>query len=305
MSDRIVLGPNRYGKAETHVVRVVRDGPVHEIVDLTVSTALSGDLAASHLVGDNSNVLPTDTQKNTVFAFAREHGIASPEAFGLLLARHFVTTRPAITGARVRLEQALWRRLDVGGEPAPHSFVRDGTYVRTADVTCGEHGPDGMAGGERGTAVTVTSGLRDLVVLNTTDSQFWGFDRDRYTTLAETRDRILATAVTASWQHDDAEGFGAAGGDWNASYDAVVRHLLDAFVDTSPSLALQQTLYAMGRRVLEHRPEIVEVTLAMPNRHHFAVDLAPFGLENPDEVYFAADRPYGLIEGTVRRERGT
>ena len=39
----------------------------------------------------------------------------------------------------------------------------------------------------------------------------------------------------------------------------------------------------------------------MPNKHHFLVDLAPFGLENPNEVFFAADRPYGLIEGTVQR----
>jgi urate oxidase len=29
------------------------------------------------------------------------------------------------------------------------------------------------------------------------------------------------------------------------------------------------------------------------------VDLSPFGLANENEVYYAADRPYGLIEGTV------
>ncbi len=291
----IVLGPNRYGKAQTHVVRVVRGaGGRHDLVDLTVSVALSGDLDASHLTGDNTNVLPTDTQKNTVFAFAREHGISSPEAFGLVLARHFVQSRPAITAARVGLDQALWRRVEVGGRPAPHSFSRDGSFTRTAEVT--------FEGGR----ARVVSGLRDLVLLNTTDSQFSGFDRDRYTTLPETTDRVLATAVTATWRHADQDAdqnAGPDGGpDWNASFEDVVEHLVAAFVETSPSLALQQTLYAMGRRVLEHRPELAEVSLSLPNQHHVLVDLSPFGLENPNEVFHATDRPYGLIEGTVRRE---
>jgi urate oxidase len=65
---------------------------------------------------------------------------------------------------------------------------------------------------------------------------------------------------------------------------------------------LQQTLYAMGREVLEHRPEIAEVRLTLPNKHHLLVDLAPFELANPNEVFVAADRPYGLIEGTVLRD---
>ena len=77
--------------------------------------------------------------------------------------------------------------------------------------------------------------------------------------------------------------------------------LVEAFVDTY-SLSLQQTLYQMGRRVLEKRPEIVEVRLSLPNKHHLLVDLAPFGLDNPNEVFVAADRPYGLIEGTVLRD---
>jgi urate oxidase len=42
-----------------------------------------------------------------------------------------------------------------------------------------------------------------------------------------------------------------------------------------------------------------EVRLALPNKHHFEVDISPFGLDNSGEVIYAADRPYGLIEGTV------
>jgi urate oxidase len=271
------LGPNSYGKAETRLVHVRRDGSRHDILDLNVSVALSGDLADTHLVGDNANVLPTDTQKNTVYAFAREGGVGALEEFGLRLARHFVDSQPSIDRAVVTLEEYGWSRL------GPHSFARTGGEVQTATVTYD------------GSRATVESGLTDLVLLNTTGSEFHGFVRDRYTTLADAHDRILATSVRATWRHlaDDS--------DWSASRAGARAALVDAFV-TTHSLSLQQTLYAMGRAVLDARPEIAEVRLSLPNRHHFLVDLAPFGLDNPGEVYFAADRPYGLIEGTVHRD---
>jgi urate oxidase len=75
---------------------------------------------------------------------------------------------------------------------------------------------------------------------------------------------------------------------------------VEAFAATH-SLSLQQTLYAMGEAVLAARPEVCEVRLSLPNKHHFLVDLGPFGLDNPGEVFFVADRPYGLIEGAVQR----
>ncbi|WP_405084566.1 factor-independent urate hydroxylase [Microbispora sp. NBC_01389] len=276
-----VLGPNRYGKAETRVVRVTRHGDAHRIKDLTVSTALSGDMAEVHLSGDNSAVLPTDSQKNTVFAFAKKHGVGAIEDFALLLARHFVGSQPAIHHARVAVEEHAWERNGAFG----HSFVRSGREVRT----CVAH--------HDGTRSWVVSGLRDLVVLNTTGSEFWGFAKDEYTTLPETRDRVLATAVDVAWRHADAE----PPQDWDKSYEKTRAALLTAFADTY-SLSLQQTLYAMGTRVLAECPGICEVRLSLPNRHHFPVDLAPFGLPNDGEVFFAADRPYGLIEGTVLRE---
>jgi urate oxidase len=272
----IVLGPNQYGKAETRVVRVVRDGARHELRDLNVSVALAGDLAGTHLTGDNSAVLPTDTQKNTVYAFAKRYGIGEPEDFGLRLARHFVASQPSISRARVSIEQYAWRRL------GPHSFQRDGGETRTCAVTVDGDGE------------WVVSGLTDLVLLNSTDSEFWGYAKDEYTTLPETKDRVLATAVSARWLHASSTM------DWAASYDGVRAALVAAFVETY-SLSLQQTLYAMGRRVLEERPEIAEVRLALPNKHHLLVDLSPFGLDNPNEVFVAADRPYGLIEGSVLR----
>ncbi|HEV7651455.1 MAG TPA: urate oxidase [Actinophytocola sp.] len=279
------LGDNQYGKAETRLVHVDRGGENggdrHAITDLNVSTALAGDLAATHLTGDNSGVLPTDTQKNTVYAFARD-GVGEIEDFGLRLARHFVGTTPAITRARVHIQAYRWERLTVAGEPAHHSFAR-AAGTRTATVTYD------------GTTAWVVSGVEDVTLLNTTGSEFHGFRRDRYTTLPETDDRILATAVSARWRHT------GTGSEWAMSFRHAHAHLLEAFADTH-SLSLQQTLHAMGERVLRHRDELVEVRLALPNKHHFLVDLSPFELDNPGEVFFAADRPYGLIEGTVLRE---
>jgi urate oxidase len=143
---------------------------------------------------------------------------------------------------------------------------------------------------------SVVSGVGGLTVLNTTRSEFWGFPRDEYTTLAETKDRVLATEVSAWWRFRSAEGFDGPG--WAGAFRAACGALLAAFSETY-SYSLQQTLYAMGEAVLGALPEVCEVRLALPNKHHFLVDLAPFGLENPNEVYYAADRPYGLIEGTV------
>lgn len=273
----IVLGPNRYGKAEVRLVRVSRDRDTHHVADLNVSVALSGDLEATHRTGDNSGVLPTDTMKNTVYAFAKEHGIGEPETFGLLLARHFVTTQRQVHGATVSIESFGWERL------GPHSFRRQGGFTRTCQVTVTDRG------------VQVVSGLAGLVLLNSTGSEFHGFRTDGYTTLPETSDRILATTVDARWRHlaDDA--------DFGSSFPAVLDALTMAFVDTH-SYSLQQTLFAMGTRVLQRRPEIAEVRLALPNKHHYPVDLAPFGLTNQNEVFLAGDRPYGLIEGTVTRD---
>jgi urate oxidase len=277
------LGQNQYGKAENRVVRVYRDGATHRIKDLNVSVALSGAMDEVHYSGSNANVLPTDTTKNTVFAFAKEHGIDSAEDFGIHLARHFVTSQQQIERARIRVEEYAWQRIGESG----HSFARTGQETRTAEVAYD---------GER---FQVVSGLRDLVVLNSTDSEFRGYAKDTYTTLKEAYDRVLATEVTARWRFSWTGGGQAPA--WEESYEQVRGHLLAAFADTY-SLSLQQTLYAMGSRVVEEHAGIDEVRLSLPNKHHFLVDLEPFGLKNDNEVYIAADRPYGLIEGTVLRD---
>lgn len=282
----IVLGENHYGKAEIRLVRVYRDPARHEIRDLNVSTALRGSFERAHLSGDVSEILPTDTQKNTVYAFAKERGVGAIEEFALELARHFVDDVPPVSGARVAVEEYAWDRVEVDGKPHDHTFVRRGQEVRTAvaDVD--------------GASAHVLSGVSDLVVLKSTGSEFRDFLEDRYTTLRPTSDRVMATSLTARWRWAAQPEDGAS---WDCAHDEVRQVLLSRYA-TVHSLALQQTLWEMGRAVLEARADICAMRLSAPNKHHFLVDLSPFGLDNPGEVFYASDRPYGLIEMAVQRD---
>ena len=283
----IVLGPNQYGKAENHVVRVYRHGDRHELRDINVSTSLRGAFEDAHLQGDQARVLPTDTQKNTCFAYAKEKGVAEIERYAYELADHFVTDVDPVQGARIEVEEYAWERITVDGREHDHSWVRKGQEVRTTVVTVEGSGEEQQ--------VWVVSGLKDLVLLKSTGSEFWGFLKDGYTTLPETRDRVLATSLVARWRYAGLDV------DWDKTYDDVRQILLEQFAVVH-SYALQQTLWEMGRAVLEAHLEIAEIRLSAPNRHHFAVDLSPFGLDNPNEVFHAADRPYGLIQCTVTRD---
>lgn len=285
----IVLGPNQYGKAEVRLLRVDRDTARHRITDLNVTSQLRGDFRATHESGDNTGVIATDTQKNTMNAFARD-GVGSPEMFLVRLARHFLAA-PQVTGGRWRAEQYGWERIVAGGESHDHAFVRGAAERRTALVHADDAG------------LTVLAGLRDVTVLKSTGSEFSGFPRDRYTTLPEVDDRILATDVTAWWRYEPSFAGTAGPAEYDERFADIRSILLRTFAELH-SLALQQTVFAMGRAVLEAYPDIAEIRLSCPNNHHFLVDLAPFGLDNPGEVFFAADRPYGLIEAAVQRSEG-
>ncbi|MET7283323.1 factor-independent urate hydroxylase [Kribbella sp. NPDC005582] len=286
----IRLGANQYGKAESRVVRIYRDTPRHQIRDLNVSTALRGNFGAAHTTGDQSDVLPTDTQKNTAFAFAKEKGIGAIEDYALTLGAHFLDASPAAEGARIEVEEYAWERISVDGQEHDHAFVRGGSGVRNTVVNVEGRGADRRA--------YVVSGISDLVVLKSTGSEFHGFLKDKYTTLPETNDRILATSLVARWRYDHTEV------DWDKSYDAIKQLLLAQFA-TIHSLALQQSLYGMGEAVLNEHPEVAEIKFSAPNKHHFLVDLSPFEVENPGEVFIAAERPYGLIEATVVRDEAS
>ena len=280
---KIVLGKNQYGKAENRVVRIYRDKPRHEIHDINVSTCLRGDFSAAYLVGDQTEVLPTDTQKQTAYAYAKEKSLLSIEDYGLALARHFVGDVGPVLGARIEIDEYTWQRAVVDGAEHDHTWIRKGQEVRTAAVTVDAEGE------------WVVGGLKDMTILKSTGSEFADFLTDPYTILEPTHDRVMATSLTAQWR------FTTTDVDWEATFEGVKAQLVKQFAVVQ-SLALQQTLFEMGKAVLETYPTIAEVRLAAPNKHHFVYDLSPFGLANDREVFNADDRPYGLIQATVTRD---
>jgi urate oxidase len=272
-----MLGRNRYGKSGIRLVRVDRAKASHAIADLTVAVSLEGDFEAVHVAGDNSELVATDTMKNTVYALAKDLPGREIEDFALALSDHFLRESPRVSRAEVSIEERIWSRL---GDTAFEGSSRE---RRTARAIRSREG------------VTLRSGLKDLLILKSAHSGFSGFARDRYTTLRETRDRLLATSLTAEWTH------GFAAGPFAGRWEAVRRILLETFA-AHDSASVQHTLYAMGEAALAADGGLAEIRLTMPNRHHLLVDLTPFGLTNENEIFVATEAPYGLIEATVIRE---
>ncbi len=292
------LGPNRYGKQSIRLVRVIR-GPVQHVRDLTVDISLEGAFEAAFVEGDNASVVATDTMKNTVYALATEHLTGAIEPFAAKLASHFLEAE-AVAGVTVAIREHAWAPVQTGGGPAPDAFRRTGGSTRTAVAAAGAAAAGAAAAGAAspdGSGVTVDGGIEDLVVMKTGRSAFSGFARDRYTTLGEVRDRIMATRVSATWRHADAPA------DWDARHDMLVRTLLATFADHH-SESVQHSIWVIANAMLGAEPGITEVTMRLPNLHHWLVDLAPFGGTNEGEIFVATAEPYGMIEATVRRPAG-
>jgi urate oxidase len=279
----IELGPNHYGKEAIRLVKLVRAPDRHQVRDLTVGVELTGEFEAAHTAGDNSMVLATDTMKNTVYAFAKDHLTGSIEAFGLELTRHF-SDLPQVLRATVRVREHTWQPINAPGVRPVAAFSRSGELTRSAAVS------------SEADADRVTAGIEGLIVMKTARSAFTGFPRDRFTTLAETGDRIMATQVSASWRYPD----GATGLDFDGLFEGVRTTLLETFA-AHDSRSVQESMWLIGRAILERHPELVDVTLTMPNLHHWKVDLSPFGMANDNEVFVATTEPHGLIEATIVR----
>jgi len=279
------LGDNRYGKSRIRLVTVRREGARHDLRDTTVDVALEGDFSAAHVAGDNAKVVATDTMKNTVYAMAAGGLVGPPESFGLAVARHF-GDYPQVERASVTIREHDWSRIETAAGPAADAFLRSGRATRLATVTAGRGG------------TSVEAGIEDLTVLKTTKSAFVGFERDRYTTLREADDRIMATKVTATWGYEP-EAVGA-GFDFDAAHAGAVERLLTTFAEHT-SQSVQASIWIMAGAMLDADPAIAWVHMILPNLHHWSVDLTPFGLENRGEVFVATAEPHGLIDATVHR----
>jgi len=274
-----VLAADTYGKSRVRLMKVSRRPDRHELKEITFQILFRGDFVSAYETGDNSKILPTDTMTNTVYALARKCDISSIEEFARILIDHFLKNNAQVSEVRVETIEHLWARV------ADATFTRE-ALKRTAVVT-----------GTRD-AVTIEAGIDDLVILKSSHSAFEGYIKDPYTTLKETKDRIFATAVRGVWRYS------SLGLDFNAAWEGIRKTIITTFADHE-SLSVQHTLHAVGKAVLAGFPEVAEIQLTMPNRHALLVDLSPFGLDNPNEVFLPIDEPSGYIEGKlVRAGRG-
>jgi urate oxidase len=277
-----MLLESAYGKSRVRLVQLARCDDRHDLRDLTVAIRFQGQYDESYTAGDNSGVLPTDTMKNTVYALAAASPPAQPEMFGLALANHFLDRNPRLERVRIDMTERPWARIRSSGRDDPHAFVGRGPDTRSARVVVD------------GKTATVSGGVADLLVLKSSRSAFTGFIQDDLTTLPETRDRILATSLTATWR------YGHTDVDFGLAWGIVRQTLLESFA-AHDSASVQHTMYAMGEAVLARLPDVADIHLVMPNKHHLPVDLSPFGLENRNEIFVATDEPFGLIEATIAR----
>jgi urate oxidase len=273
---------HQYGKARVRVMKITRKNQQHSIKELTVEVGLSGDFDASFTKADNRLVVATDSMKNTVNVFAKKKLGPQTEEFGAALGEHFLKTYPQVQRVEIGLSERCWTRLTVGGKPHAHSFTEKSPAKPFAKIVCTKKGTQ------------VESGIEELLILKSTGSGFENFLRDEFTTLPETSDRIFATQLKATWTYTQKPK------SYSATNEKILAVMLAVFAKNfSPSV--QVTLFQMGEAALKIAPEISKVHLAMPNKHCLPINLAPFGLENKNEIFVPTDEPHGQIEGTVAR----
>ena len=280
---RTVLGHNSYGKSGVRLVKVKRGAGRHDLWDLDVAVALEGDFEAAYVEGDNAGLLATDTMRNTVYALARDHLTGSIEEFGLALVDHFLEVGPTVERAEVTITQFPWNRIELtaAATSTPSSAAPARGRRRSREP--------GRRPQRKGRVRQPPRDEDDAIGVE-------GFLKERFTTLPDTDDRILATVATAEWSYGKAVDL-----DFDGLWSGVRDRILATFTDHySPSV--QNTLHRIGKAVLEAFPRSRRYG-SLPNKHHIPYDLSRFGMENPNEVFWATDEPYGLIEGTVERKR--
>ncbi len=280
----IALAENSYGKSSVRVMKVQRDGPLHTVKEWKVEVLLSGDFETCFTVGDNSEILPTDTMKNTVYSRARESTAECIEDFARELAEFFLARNPQVERVAISIASTAWDHALVQGKPHPSTFVRGSSETQTTAVTYVQGG-----------GASVTSGLDGLVVLKTANSGFEGYLKDSLTTLPETADRLFGTSMRVQWKYQSAVlPFEQLRGTLR---DTLIR----AFAEHD-SKSVQHTLYAMAQAALQAVPEILDIELAMPNKHCLLVDLSRFGQTNPNQIFVPTDEPYGNIVARIGRK---
>jgi urate oxidase len=274
---------NSYGKSRVRLTKIVRQGDNHNIIELNINIQVQGEFDRAFLSGDNSQIVATDSMKNTVYVLAAKNEFDSIEKFAGILAEHFIRTYKHVSGVTIEIEEDLWQRVVLDGKAHPHAFFGAGGEKRWCQVrTDRQH-------------ATFSSGIRDLRVVKTSASEFSGFIRDEYTTLPEVRDRIFGTTIASTWV------FGRAADDFDLCYERIRSAIIEIFA-THHSLSVQQTLYEAAQTALDRCSSVQSINLTMPNQHRIPFNLEPFKLENTNQIFVTTDEPYGLISATITRK---
>ncbi|XP_053177715.1 uricase [Scomber japonicus] len=280
-----------YGKNIVKVLFIRRQGTHHDIVELKADVELTLNSRKDYLYGDNSDIIPTDTIKNTVHALAKIKGVKNIEQFSLDICHHFLTSFNHVLRAKVCMEEAPWRKLEKNGVEHAHAFIYSPEAHRFCDVEQ-----------DLGGVPVIHSGVKNMTLLKTTQSGFKGFHRDRFTTLQDTDDRCFCTAVYSRWRYNKVRdvNFDAA---WKCVKETIIEKFAGPYDRGQYSPSVQKTLYETQVLVLDRIPEVEEIEIVMPNQHYFTIDMTKMGLSNKDEVLLPLDNPSGNITGTVCRKQ--
>jgi len=277
------LGASSQGESRLRMLRIVRRGDRHDARDLTVSIRFEGDFATAFRDGHSDGIIPGETLKTLVHRIAREHAGAEIEVLGLALCRSVLETHRQIGRVRVEIAEQPWTRMDVGAKPQGQAFLLGGPEQRTAAIT------------SNGTQTAVVSGIDQLVLMRTS-----GFLASRGAMrsddgLDDAVQALFVGGLSAKWTYSHADvTFGP--------YRQGVRSAITETFAMHAARSVQHTLYAIADVVLATYEEILDVTLSMHERPYRPADLFSAQMENPDEVFVAAEEPLGVVEVTVERD---
>uniref|UniRef100_A0A8C1IUP5 Uricase n=1 Tax=Cyprinus carpio TaxID=7962 RepID=A0A8C1IUP5_CYPCA len=178
-----------YRKNAVKVLHIRREVIHHHITELIADIQLTLKTHKDYLTGDNSDIIPTDTIKNTVHALAKLKGIKTIEGFAMDICEHFLTAFNHVTRVRVNIDEVPWKRLEKNGVEHTHASIHCPEAWQFCEV-------------EQHLSMTpvVHNGIKDIKVLKTTLSGFESLYGTIFTTLTDAKDRFFCTSVYARWK---------------------------------------------------------------------------------------------------------
>lgn len=301
-----------YGKADVWVYRTylkpltgVRtipesafSGSRNILFGLNVKTAVEGDaFISSFKEGDNTLVVATDSMKNFILKHAGDYAGATQEGFLEFVGRRFLETYPQMTCIKISSEKIPFDELPVPTkdrfEPSPLVFRYSLNEQACAAVEV-KRSEDEIV------TANHLSSLKGLKLLKVRGSSFYGFVKDKYTTLPESYDRPLFIFLDIEWRYHD---FERARGDTPDGYVAAeqVRDIAYTVFHEENSPSIQNLIYRIGLRILERFPQLVEVRFESNNRTWETIlDEIPASKEG--KVFTEPRPPFGFQCFSMTRE---